>query len=61
VQHFIRPFVGLPNGFGPDYVRWLDERSQRLFVDDLNSEVNSILNIEITQNIVDSRISAPFA
>lgn len=34
VQHFVRPFVGAPNGFEQDYARWLDERSQRLFVDD---------------------------
>jgi hypothetical protein len=39
VQHFIRPSVDVPQGFEHDYVRWLDERSQRLFVDDLENEV----------------------
>ena len=39
VQHFIRPFVGSSTSFQQDYIRWLDERSQRLFVYDLNSEV----------------------
>ncbi|KAI3415906.1 hypothetical protein GPALN_005470 [Globodera pallida] len=39
VQHFIRPFVGVPVGFEQDYVRWLDERSQRLFVDDFDREI----------------------
>jgi len=39
VQHFLRPFVGIPDGFDQDYVRWMDERSQRLFIDSMNSEV----------------------
>lgn len=39
VQHFIRPSVDVPQGFEHDYVRWLDERSQRLFVDDLENEI----------------------
>lgn len=43
VQHFIRPLVGLPKGFEQDYIRWLDERSQRLFIDDFNREVGYYL------------------
>uniref|UniRef100_A0A915NG96 Tyrosine-protein phosphatase domain-containing protein n=2 Tax=Meloidogyne TaxID=189290 RepID=A0A915NG96_9BILA len=39
VQHFLRPFVGIPDGFDQDYVRWMDERSQRLFIDSMNSEI----------------------
>jgi len=39
VQHFVQPIVGLPDGLDADYVRWLDERSQRLFVDDINTEI----------------------
>lgn len=39
VQHFIRPIAGVPQGFDKDYARWLDERSQRLFVDSFNIEV----------------------
>uniref|UniRef100_A0A915DGK8 Tyrosine-protein phosphatase domain-containing protein n=1 Tax=Ditylenchus dipsaci TaxID=166011 RepID=A0A915DGK8_9BILA len=39
LSHFIRPLVGLPQGFEQDYARWLDERSQRLFVDDFNRAI----------------------
>ncbi|KAF7639071.1 Tyrosine-protein phosphatase domain-containing protein [Meloidogyne graminicola] len=39
VQHFLRHFVGTPDGFDQDYVRWIDERSQRLFVDNINSSI----------------------
>ncbi|KAI1722112.1 protein-tyrosine phosphatase domain-containing protein [Ditylenchus destructor] len=39
VQHFIRPLVGIPKGFEADYARWLDERSQRLFVDDFQNKI----------------------
>jgi hypothetical protein len=31
--------AGLPQGFEQDYGRWLDERSQRLFVDDCHGDV----------------------
>lgn len=41
VQHFIDPVAGLPLGFEQDYSRWLDERSQRLFVDDCHGEVSA--------------------
>jgi len=41
VQHFIKPMAGLPKGFEQDYSRWLDERSQRLFVDDCHGEVSA--------------------
>jgi hypothetical protein len=44
VQHFIRPLSGQPNGFQGDYARWLDERSQRLFVDDFSREVHTFLS-----------------
>lgn len=57
VQHFLRPFVGTPDGFDQDYVRWIDERSQRLFVDNINSsEVydNFFLNIFITDPCLSS-------
>lgn len=49
VQAFICPIVGLPRGFEQDYNRWLDERSQRLFIDDFNREV---INIRMYKKIL---------
>ncbi|KAE9551606.1 hypothetical protein FO519_005180 [Halicephalobus sp. NKZ332] len=39
VIQFIRPLVGDPEGFQEDYLRWLDERSRRTFVSDIDSEI----------------------
>lgn len=40
VQHFILPLAGIPQGFKEDYARWLDERSQKLFLEDFSRSVS---------------------
>ncbi|KAI6215101.1 hypothetical protein M3Y94_00345500 [Aphelenchoides besseyi] len=39
VREFTRPFVKLPRGFDDDYARWLNVRSQRLFLDEYNTTI----------------------
>uniref|UniRef100_A0A914ZXV8 Tyrosine-protein phosphatase domain-containing protein n=1 Tax=Parascaris univalens TaxID=6257 RepID=A0A914ZXV8_PARUN len=41
VQQFIRPLVGDPDGFHLDYKRWMEERAQRPFVDDITQSLAS--------------------
>uniref|UniRef100_A0A9J2Q8Z2 Protein-tyrosine-phosphatase n=1 Tax=Ascaris lumbricoides TaxID=6252 RepID=A0A9J2Q8Z2_ASCLU len=41
VQQFIRPLAGDPDGFHLDYKRWMEERAQRPFVDDITQPLAS--------------------
>lgn len=41
LHHFMQPLVGDLNGFHLDYKRWIDERSQRFFIDEIGQEVAS--------------------
>lgn len=60
VQHFIFPIAGPPQGFKEDYARWLDERSQRLFLDEFNRFVFFIGCYCLTKNILGSCILFDF-